>query len=263
MELPPDVTAELSGRALHPISHGESGARVWRCTADGQSSRYLKAAPLTANLHLHREAECMRWMRRHGIPVPHVHQCIRVAGTEYLLTDEVPGIPASAPEWNVDRQRVAVALGNGMATLHSIDATNCPFDRRVSRQLEEARVRLANGAVREDDFDASRLGRDSADLFSELLATVPLHEDFVLVHGDFCLPNVLLGEHASGGLCITGLIDCGRAGIGDRHQDLALAIRSLRYNLGPDTVAPFLHAYGRSTPDPATIEFFTVLDEFF
>ena len=107
---------------------------------------------------------------------------------------------------------------------------------------------------------APRRFRDAADLFAELLATVPPNEDLVLVHGDFCLPNVLLDEQASR---ITGLIDCGRAGIGDRHQDLALAIRSLTYNLGPDAGSPLLHAYGRSIPDRATIEFFTVLDEFF
>ena len=112
-------------------------------------------------------------------------------------------------------------------------------------------------------FDASRLGRTAADLFTELLATIPPNEDLVLVHGDFCLPNVLLAEGASHELCITGLIDCGRAGIGDRHQDLALAMRSLTYNLGPDAVSPFLQAYGRTILDPALIEFFTVLDEFF
>ena len=263
MDLPRDVAERLTGRALEPISLGESGAHVWRCTADGQSSWYLKAAPLTAKLRLDRDAECMRWMSSRGVPVPLVHEYTQVADTEYLLMEEAIGVPASAPEWNVDRPRVARALGRGLATLHATDATGCPFDRRIARQLEEARIRLVDGHVREDDFDASRLGRAAADLFAELLATVPPNEDLVLVHGDFCLPNVLLDEQASDALRITGLIDCGRAGIGDRHQDLALAIRSLADNLGPEAVSPFLHAYGRSIPDPATIEFFTVLDEFF
>jgi aminoglycoside phosphotransferase len=31
-----------------------------------------------------------------------------------------------------------------------------------------------------------------------------------------------------------------RAGVGDRHQDVALAIRSLTHNFGSATVAPFL-----------------------
>jgi Aminoglycoside phosphotransferase len=41
----------------------------------------------------------------------------------------------------------------------------------------------------------------------------PLHEDLVLVHGDYCLPNILLSP-IDGELQVTGLVDCGRAGIG-------------------------------------------------
>ena len=263
MDLPRSLTARLAGRSLEPIRLGESEARVWRCTVEGQSSWYLKAAPVIAELRLDREAACMRWLRSHGVPVPAVHEYTRVDDDEYLLTEEASGLPASASEWNADRQRVAIALGNCLAALHATDAAGCPFDRRISRQLDEARVRVATGQVHADDFDASRRGRDAAGLFAELLATVPPREDLVLVHGDFCLPNVLLDRHASGELRVTGLIDCGRAGLGDRHQDLALAIRSLTYNIGSDVVSPFLQAYGRPISDPATVEFFTVLDEFF
>jgi len=263
MELPGELSARLLGRSLDPIGLGESDAHVWRCTARDQSSWYLKAAPLAANVRLEREADCMRWMKSRGVLVPPVLDYTMAADTEYLLAEEALGLPACASDWSVDGQRVAVALGTGLAALHAIDAADCPFDRRIIHQLEEARIRLASGHVREDDFDESRRGRDPADLFAELLATVPPHEDLVLVHGDFCLPNVLLDEHASGELRITGLIDCGRAGLGDRHQDLALAIRSLAYNLGPESVSSFLNAYGWPGLNPATIEFFTVLDEFF
>jgi len=61
---------------------------------------------------------------------------------------------------------------------------------------------------------------------------------------------------------VTGLVDCGRAGVGDRHQDLALAMRSLAFNFGADTVATFLSAYGGAPIDPRALEFFTILDEF-
>lgn len=50
-----------------------------------------------------------------------------------------------------------------------------------------------------------------------------------LIHGDFCLPNILVknGE-------ITGFIDTEAAGVGDPWMDYAWCIWSLEYNLGTD-----------------------------
>lgn len=263
MDLPRELNLRLADRQLERIDVGESDAGVWRCTLPAGTVWYLKAAPIDApQLGLEREAACLGWMREHGVPVPRVLDYVLRSDAEYLLTEAAVGLPASASEWRQAPMHVATALGRGLARLHATDVTTCPFDRRVGRQLEEARARLAAGRVREDDFDARRLGRNAAELFAELLARVPVHEDLVFVHGDFCLPNILLTQSESA-LQVTGLVDCGRAGIGDRHQDLALAMRSLTDSLGPDTVAPFLSAYDHRGVDARLLEFFTVLDEFF
>jgi aminoglycoside 3'-phosphotransferase II len=263
MDLHQELSTRLAGRRAHPVSTGESGAGVWRCSLPGKSTWYLKAAPLDAQLRLDQEAACMQWMREHGLPAPAVREYLRLGDAEYLIVEAAVGVPASAREWSAESRRVAVALGHGLARLHGTDVTGCPFDRRVARQLDEARARIAAGHVREHDFDASRRGRPAAELFAELLTMVPSHEDLVFVHGDFCLPNVLLTRQRSGDLIVTGLVDCGRAGVGDRHQDLALAVRSLTYNLGPDSIAAFIRAYDGPGADASTLEFFAVLDEFF
>lgn len=262
MDLPRELNARLAGRRLAPVRGGESGAGVWRCTLPAEPAWYLKAAPLDAQLGLEQEAASMRWMREQGLPVPRVIEYLRLGETDYLLAEEAVGVPASASEWRKAGARVATALGRGLARLHSTDVTTCPFDRRIGCQLEETRARIDAGLVREADFDSERLGRRAADVFAELSAMAPFPEDLVLVHGDFCLPNVLL-TRSEGDLHVTGLIDCGRAGIGDRHQDLALAVRSLTCNFGPDTVAPFLAGYDGPRIDSRALEFFTVLDEFF
>jgi aminoglycoside phosphotransferase len=49
----------------------------------------------------------------------------------------------------------------------------------------------------------------------------------VLVHGDYCLPNVLVG-----GGKLSALVDVGGAGLGDPRQDLAAGIWTLQYNYG-------------------------------
>lgn len=71
----------------------------------------------------------------------------------------------------------------------------------------------------------------------------------VLIHGDFCLPNVMLEDWR-----LRGFIDLGDAGLGDRHADLFWAMWSLGYNLGTYRFGPrFLDAYGREDYDPARL----------
>jgi aminoglycoside 3'-phosphotransferase-2 len=264
-DLPHELNELLAGSKLERISTGESGAAVWRCTSASRPPWYLKSGPVEAQLGLAQEAACLRWMRDRGLCVPRVLVFASSNEHEYLLTESATGTPASADEWHAHADRVAAALGRGLAQLHRTDVSTCPFDRRVARQLEEARTRVDAGVVREDDFDEIRLGRSAADLFGKLLTAAPAaatEQDLVLVHGDFCLPNVLLAREDDD-IHVTGYVDCGRAGVGDRHQDLALAVRSLTYNLGAGTVAPFLRAYDGPPIDPRRLDFFTVLDEFF
>jgi aminoglycoside phosphotransferase len=61
-----------------------------------------------------------------------------------------------------------------------------------------------------------------------------------LVHGDACLPNIIIGDDGS-----DGYIDLGDMGVGDVEVDLSAAVWSLQYNLGPGFGRAFLTAYGR------------------
>jgi kanamycin kinase/aminoglycoside 3'-phosphotransferase-3 len=83
-------------------------------------------------------------------------------------------------------------------------------------------------------------------------------EDLVFSHGDYCLPNIFLegGE-------ITGFIDLGRAGIADKWQDIALAIRSLEYNLKSDKYIDLFFRYLEIEPDYEKIKYYILLDELF
>ncbi|MFN2567489.1 MAG: APH(3') family aminoglycoside O-phosphotransferase [Gemmatimonadaceae bacterium] len=264
MDPPAEVVARLLPRhAFERVTIGESGAGVWRCTSDGSPPVYLKAAPSSAGLQLDGEADRLRWMKERDLPVPAVRDYGRIGSTEFLLLEEVSVLAASEPEWTSCLPEAITALGAGLALLHRTSTVDCPFDQRVARQIDAARHRVAAGRVREDDFDAIRAGRRATDLLDELLSTIPADEDLVFTHGDFCLPNIILGRGANGEVQITGLVDCGRAGIADRHQDLALAVRSIIHNFGGPWVAPFLQAYGLARPQEEKLRFFTLLDEFF
>ena len=202
-------------------------------------------------------------MRQNGLSVPQVFEYDRAGASEYLLLEEVPGVAASDARWISSLPEVVGAIGNALAHLHRTSIVGCPFDQCVALQIGEVRRRIDTDRVDADDFDEIRAGRDAEDLFSELVASIPATEDLVFTHGDFCMPNIVLRRTHDCNVEVAGLIDCGRAGVADRHQDVALAIRSIEGNFGGEWIAPFLHAYGLPSIDEEKIRFYMLLDEFF
>ena len=61
----------------------------------------------------------------------------------------------------------------------------------------------------------------------------------VLIHGDYCLPNVLVQDGE-----LSGLVDVGQSGLGNPEDDLAAGVWTLQYNFGKGFARPFLDAYG-------------------
>ena len=61
----------------------------------------------------------------------------------------------------------------------------------------------------------------------------------VVIHGDYCLPNVLL----DGGR-LSAVVDVGLAGLGNPETDLAAGVWTLQYNYGRGFARDFLDAYG-------------------
>lgn len=71
-----------------------------------------------------------------------------------------------------------------------------------------------------------------------------------LIHGDFCLPNIILKDGR-----FHTFIDVGQAGAGDRHIDLYWVLWSLQYNLKTDRYTDcFLNLYGKGNYDPAILK---------
>ncbi len=132
--------------------------------------------------------------------------------------------------------------------------------------MPEALHTAESGRINLEDLDAERAGWSAAQLVEALVATTPDEEDPVVCHGDFCLPNVLLDPM---NLAFAGLVDVGRAGIADRHADLALITRSIANKINdqfPSEYADrFIKRYETGsgvTVDPESMAFYRLLDEF-
>ena len=79
-----------------------------------------------------------------------------------------------------------------------------------------------------------------------------------VTHGDACLQNLL--EHRGR---FVGFVDCGRVGIADRYQDIALACDSISDCFGAKLVSSFLMHYGVEKPNQTKMEFYRKLDAFY
>lgn len=257
MPLPRAWQEALADARIERQSIGVSRADVARVHRPGQADAFLKSEVIDAFSELGDEIARLRWLQAQGQPAPTVIATAEEEGRRWLLMSALPGhdlasSPALAPQHRVQ------LLADALRGLHALPVATCPFDQRLASRLQAAQARVEAGRVDADDFDDERLGHSAQQVFAELRATRPDHEDLVVSHGDACLPNLLAVEGR-----FSGFIDCGRLGVADRYQDLALAARSLVHNFG-DTrwVAPLFRSYG-VVPDERRLAFYRLLDEFF
>ena len=263
--LPPELLDGPLGSYLQQIQHakaiviGASRAQVYRLSDAVRPVSFLKVSPRDELVTLADDAARLRWLADR-LPVARVLSYHEDATHSYLLTSAVPGVDAAtlSERLETDTRHLVRLLAQGLRQIHAVNPTNCPFDHRLAREVEHARLQALRGLVNEADFDPERQTRSALDLFDELLATMPKDEDLVLTHGDYCLPNIMIEGNR-----LSGFIDLGRAGISDRYRDLALARRSLIRNCGEEWVDLFFSEYGLPQPDEEKLAFYQLLDEFY
>lgn len=260
--LPPELSEMLGGYSCVQITVGCSSAGVYRYDKAG-SSLYLKIA--RADGEARRERELLYWLDG-KLPVPEVKYWHEQDGLSYLLMTEVHGrMACDCPE-----DRVAVPVGNtvrlladGLLMLQAVDTAGCPADNRLDTKLAGALCNIENGLVDMAEWNEDNPFASPMELYRWLDANRP-PEDACFTHGDYCLPNVFIS-----GTAVTGFIDLGRGGVADKWQDIALCVRSLRYNLRDmpqeekDGYVDLLFSRLGTAPDWEKINYYILLDELF
>lgn len=160
-------------------------------------------------------------------------------------------------------------FGRALASLHEasrrIDLDTCPYDASLDARIDAAAARVEAGLVDtsglEDPYDHYTPGELLDRVRHMAAATSSLDAaDRVLVHGDLCVSNIIFDPAYS---TTVGAIDWAFAGVGDRHQDLAVTARSLSRNLSGEVLPDFFAAYGLAEPDLLRIETYVTLEELF
>ena len=132
---------------------------------------------------------------------------------DYLVTKEAVGEDALAQQYLDNPEKLCEVLAKAMRYLHSKPIEGVP----VSACMDIYAKGENEGKLMQDTF----------------------------IHGDFCLPNIILDNWK-----FSTFIDVGLAGVGDKHIDLYWVLWSLNYNLQTDKYTDyFLEQYGKEKVD--------------
>jgi len=254
LSVPGALQPLVTGYDFEPVTVGDSSARVFRLRQNAESRLFLKCGPVNSGL---KEEACrLKWLSGR-VRVPSVIAFVAEEDQEFLLTEALIGRDGTEAG-RENPEAVVVGLAQELQVWHAQPVAGCPFDQGLAVQIPLARTRTQDGLVDEHDFDEERRARSAMELLEQLERDRPETENQVLTHGDSCLPNVIFD-----GIACVGFIDCGRAGVADRYQDLALAARSISRNLGGKWVQPFFEHYGLLKVNARKLAFYRLLDEFF
>ena len=234
-----------------------SSAKTYRLQRRHHPIMFLKVDQKWPRRELSEDKKVLEWLSG-KLPVATVILFDEDDKNDYLLISGIAGVDAANSVGSIEDTELVTLLAKGLRMLHGLPIEGCPYEKTLDRMIEIAEFNVKHKLVDEWDFDDIRRGKAAEELYKELLLLKPPDEDLVFTHGDYCLPNILIHQQK-----IAGFIDLHRAGIADRYKDIALAIRSIRSNMGRGHEQIFFKEYGVTEPDFNKIEYYTLLDEFF
>ena len=238
----------LTGAALYDSSCSPQ-ARVFYIEKDG--GYYLKRSPKGT---LEREARLTRYFHSLGLGAEVLSY--QSLDEDWLLTRRVVGEDMTHPSVLADPIRLCDTLAECLRMLHALPPEGCPIENHTARYLATAEENYRAGLFDPSFADIPDLTPDGA--WERVTSQGHLLQNDTLLHGDYCLPNIMLEDwHFS------GFIDLGNGGIGDRHVDLFWGAWTLRFNLKTDCYRQrFFDAYGRDRVDPERLTLVSIIETF-
>ena len=168
--------------------------------------------------------------------------------TDWLLSAAVKGEDCTHRQYLDDPKRLCDTLAKKLRELHSMDFSDCPIQDKMDCYFSVARENFEKGSYDLSYFmpdgkirDNSSSPLSAADVFTLFENNKNELKSDTLLHGDYCLPNIILDNWD-----FSGFIDLGNGGVGDRHIDIFWGAWTLSFNLKTDKYRErFYDAYGR------------------
>ena len=226
-------------------------AQVW--LLDGGGGLYLKSAAAGS---LKTEADMTRYF--HSLSLGAEVLAYLSEERDWMLTKRIPGEDCVFPDYLAQPRRLCDTLASLLRQLHETPFSGCPVtDRCAAYRAAAERNHLAG------QYDAALFpdgwGFSSAEEAWHLIQTNGKYlKSDTLLHGDYCLPNIILDRWK-----FSGFVDLDSSGVGDRHIDLFWGVWTLFFNLKTNAYYDrFLDAYGRDRVEPELLRTVAAFETF-
>jgi kanamycin kinase len=232
LSLPDSLLKWVHGSPLYAIGGYSEAATIFVERPLSPKGAFLKVS-VAGTLRV--AARMHTFLSTHGL-APRVIDYVS-EDRDYLLVEALRGIDGTG--WLAFPQRLCVVFGRSLRRLHEVPLDGCPVGDVMTNLL--ARARTAEFCQSDLDVLAPFIGPSNAQMVgAEIKALAPVVQCDSVIHGDYCLPNIILDDFS-----LVGFIDLGDSGIGDRHLDLVTGLWTLNFNLKTSEYgSAFLDAYG-------------------
>lgn len=177
---------------------------------------------------------------------------------DWMLTLRVPGEDCIHPTYLADPIRLCDTTAQLLRMLHETDPAGCPVADRTADYLATARHNWENKAYDISLFPDNWGYASPEEAWAEIEKNGKYLQTDTLLHGDYCLPNIMLKDWE-----FSAFIDLDTGGVGDRHVDLFWGMWSLQFNLKTDRYRErFLDAYGREKICPDLLRTIAAIEVF-
>lgn len=220
---------------------------------DKDNGFYLKTAEKGS---LKREADMTTFFASKGLS----KRVVEYISTDkdYMMTERVSGEDCTYYKYMEEPKKLCDTIAELLRKLHETDFSGCPIQNHTKLYFDTVDANYKAG-VFDNSFAEESLKHLNADqTYKYIYERKNILNNEVLLHGDYCLPNIMLDDFK-----FSGFIDVGNGGVGDRHIDLFWGAWTLNFNLKTDMYRDrFFDAYGRDLVDKEKIRLVSVIESF-
>lgn len=236
-----------------PVFDSSCSPEAIVCYIDAQGGLFLKSAPKGT---LSQEAAMAAYFHTKGLgPEVCAYESL---DRDWLLTRAVPGEDCTHPMYLADPKRLCDSTATFLRMLHDLPPGGCPVTDRTTACIAAAAENHRSGRWDPSLLSGARHFSNSEEAWAIVRENAPYLKRDTLLHGDYCLPNVMMENWR-----FSGFIDVGSGGMGDRHMDLFWGVWTLFFNLKTTAFSDrFLDAYGREKIEPDLLRTVAAVETF-